>query len=108
MSKRQFGACISGFALQQMAIEMDSKVYSNTGDTVLEFKASNGYLHNCLSRKNLVLRRITTKGVETPKNEIPITVRPPFCEPLICDFSIFESIIISQMKGNPLNSLSIL
>ena len=84
MSKRQFGACISGFALQQMAIEMDSKVYSNTGDTVLEFKASNGYLHNCLSRKNLVLRRITTKGGETPKNEIP-TIRQFFkdCQNMI-------------------------
>jgi hypothetical protein len=31
VSKRQLGACMSSFALQQMAIEIYKKVYSNTG-----------------------------------------------------------------------------
>ena len=72
MSKRQLGACICGFALQQMAIEIYKKVYSNTGETAEEFKASNGWLNNFLKRKNLVIRRITTKGREAPKMAIPI------------------------------------
>jgi hypothetical protein len=35
VSKRELGACISGFALQQMAIEIFLKVYANTLETLL-------------------------------------------------------------------------
>jgi hypothetical protein len=32
-----------------------------------QFKASNGWLTNFCKRRNLVIRRITTKGREAPK-----------------------------------------
>jgi hypothetical protein len=50
------------------AIELYPQLYTNVSETVNEFKASNGWLPNFGKRRNLVLRRITTKGREAPKN----------------------------------------
>ena len=66
--KRDLGACISGFSMQQKAIELFRDSYGNVEETMTEFKASNGWLTNFCKRRNLVLRRITTKGREAPKN----------------------------------------
>jgi hypothetical protein len=44
------------------------QLYTNVSETVNEFKAHNGWLTNFRKRRNLVLRRIATKGREAPKN----------------------------------------
>jgi hypothetical protein len=54
IDKRQLGACISGFAIQQKAIELYPQLYTNVSETVNEFKASNGWLTNFCKRRNLV------------------------------------------------------
>ena len=68
IDKRELGACISGFVIQQKAIEIYPKLYANSSETLNEFRASSGWLTNFCKRRNLVLRHITTKGRAAPKN----------------------------------------
>lgn len=53
MEMREQGRCVSGKMVKHQAAQI-------CGD--LAFRASNGWLSNFLSRKNLVRRRITTSG----------------------------------------------
>lgn len=68
--RRNENACISGLVIQQKAIEIFKEVYAGKSQGQIDFKASDGWKYNFLSRKNLVLRRITTTGRDLPRDAL--------------------------------------
>jgi transposase-like protein len=72
VEKRKTGACVSGFVLQQEAVNIYNSQLQTTENELFEFKASNGWLVNFLKRKDLILRRVTSTGREPLKNSITL------------------------------------
>ena len=64
---RSRGGCVSGKCLKAQALLLFPDVYKNSVD-IPGFCASDGWLTNFLRRYKLVLRRITAKGRDLPKN----------------------------------------
>ena len=64
--RRNEKACISGFMIQQKALEFFIEVYTGKTQATHDFKASDGWKSKFLMRKNFVLRRITTTGRDLP------------------------------------------
>ncbi|CAF0902923.1 unnamed protein product, partial [Brachionus calyciflorus] len=70
--KRSQGICLSGLSIKLQAMQLFKTIYENTPESNIEFKASNGWFENFCTRKDLVLRRITSSGRDLPKNTIDI------------------------------------
>ena len=58
---------VQSFCFKVQALAIFEKIYQNHID-ISPFCASNGWFENYLKRKCLVLRRITAKGRDLPKN----------------------------------------
>ena len=90
MNNRELKACISGTAIKDQA----RLLYSSSGNTAeKEFKSSDGWLQNYLSRHNLKYRRVTTTGRELPSNTGP-TLRNFFND---CN-NIFRKVYFNRDK----------
>ncbi len=91
------GGCLSGFAIKQKAIELYKTLYEKTNESLCEFKGSTGWFINFCNRKDLVLRRITTKGRELPKNTLTI-IRQFFeeCQNIIIKPNLTNEFIINM------------
>ena len=94
---RKTGGCVSGCAIQQKAIELYKDIYEKSNDAIIEFKGSNGWFRNFCKRKDLALRRITTKGREPPKDAVS-TIKKFFstCQNIVNTTSFDERTIINM------------
>jgi hypothetical protein len=52
VEKRKTATCVSGFVLQQEAVNIYNSQLQTTENELFEFKASNGWLVNFLKRKD--------------------------------------------------------
>ena len=64
---RARGGCVSEKCFKTQALLLYPEIYKKSVD-IPSFCASNGWFENFLQRYNLVLRRITAKGRDLPKN----------------------------------------